>query len=218
MSMSEHTRYRADVQPPQGVFLGADSSPSWVMFCASMIGLLAIMNLIHGIAAVSDSKFFVGEVQFVLGGLKTWGWVLILVSIAQGAASLAIAGQLAGARWAGVGIVAVNAIIQMLILPAYPWWIEPSLTLSQQGRAWTLAFAILAALLLACAATAWGRSRRRGIAAAASGRIDDRGDAPPDAADGPSPSVGDVSGWILLAFMTTISIMLLIWTKRQGWW
>jgi magnesium transporter len=24
--------------------------------------------------------------------------------------------------------------------------------------------------------------------------------------------------WILLAFMTTISIMLLIWTKRQGWW
>ena len=122
MSMTEPTRSRAGDRPPEGVFLGADSSPSWVMFCASMIGLLAIMNLIHGIAAVSDSKFFVGEVEFVLGGLKSWGWVLILVAIAQGAASLAIAGQLAGARWVGVGIVAVNAVIQLLILPAYPWW------------------------------------------------------------------------------------------------
>ena len=71
------------------------------MFCASMIGLLAIMNLIYGIAAVSDSTFFVGEAKFVLGGLKTWGWVLILVAIAQGAASLAIAGQLAGRSLGG---------------------------------------------------------------------------------------------------------------------
>ena len=122
MSMTEPTRYRAGQRPPEGVYLGADSSPSWVMFCASMIGLLAIMNLIHGISAVSDSTFFVGEAEFVLGGLKSWGWVLIIVSIAQGAASLAIAGQLAGARWVGVGIVAVNAVIQLLILPAYPWW------------------------------------------------------------------------------------------------
>jgi magnesium transporter len=34
--------------------------------------------------------------------------------------------------------------------------------------------------------------------------------------------VNDATHWgwvaILLAFMTTISIMLLIWTKRQGWW
>jgi hypothetical protein len=122
MSMTEPTRHPTGERPPEGVYLGADSSPSWVMFCASMIGLLAIMNLIYGIAAVSDSTFFVGEIEFVLGGLKTWGWVLILVAIAQGAASLAIAGQLTGARWVGVGIAAVNAIIQLLILPAHPWW------------------------------------------------------------------------------------------------
>jgi hypothetical protein len=23
---------------------------------------------------------------------------------------------------------------------------------------------------------------------------------------------------LLLAFMTTVSIVLLVWTKRQGWW
>ena len=122
MSMVEPTRYRADERPPEGVYLGADSSPSWVMFCASMIGLLAIMNLIYGIAAVSLSTFFVGEVEYVIGGLQSWGWVLILVAIAQGAASLMIAGQLTGARWVGVGIAAVNAVIQLLSIAAYPWW------------------------------------------------------------------------------------------------
>ena len=34
--------------------------------------------------------------------------------------------------------------------------------------------------------------------------------------------VNDETHWVwlalLLAFMTTMSIMLLIWTKRQGWW
>ncbi len=129
MSMTEPTRYRAGERPSEGVFLGADDSPGWVMFCASMIGLLAIMNLIYGIAAVSESTFFVGQTEYVLGGLNTWGWVLILVAIGQGAASLAIAGQLAGARWVGVGIVAVNAVIQLLILPAYPWWAAMLFTL-----------------------------------------------------------------------------------------
>lgn len=121
MSMTEPTRYRTGEQP-EGVFLGADSSPSWVMFSASIIGLLGVMNLIYGIAAVSDSTFFVAETKYVLGGLNTWGWVLILAGVAQLAASLAIAAQLTGARWVGVGIAAVNAIIQLLVFPAYPWW------------------------------------------------------------------------------------------------
>jgi hypothetical protein len=106
----------------EGVFLGADSSSSWVMFCASMIGLLAIMNLIYGIAAVAESSFFVGDTEFVLGSLNTWGWVLILVAVVQGATAMGIAAQLVGVRWVGVGIVAVNAVIQLLVLPAYPWW------------------------------------------------------------------------------------------------
>ncbi len=123
MSMTEPTRFRTEDRPPEGVFLGADSGPGWLMFCASMIGLLAVMNFIYGIAAVSDSTFFVGEAEFVLGGLNTWGWVLILVARRPGRRRRsAIAAQLAGARWVGVGIVAVNAVVQLLILPAYPWW------------------------------------------------------------------------------------------------
>jgi hypothetical protein len=129
MSMTEPTRFRAEQRPTEGVFLGADSSPSWVMFCASIIGLLGVMNVIYGIAAVSDSTFFVADTKYVLGGLNTWGWVLILVGIAQLAASVGIAAQMAGARWVGVAVAAVNGTIQLLILPAYPWWAAMLFTL-----------------------------------------------------------------------------------------
>lgn len=121
MSMTEPTRVQGE-RPRSGVFSGADSSPSWVMFCASIIGLLGILNLIYGIAAVSDSTFFVAGTEYVLGGLNTWGWVLIVGSLVQIGASLGIAAQLTGARWVGVAIAALNAIVQLLVLPAYPWW------------------------------------------------------------------------------------------------
>ena len=129
MSMVEPTRFRTEQRPPEGVYLGADSSPSWVMFCASMIGLLAVMNFIYGIAAVSDSSFFVGETEFVLGGLQTWGWALIIVAVLQLVTSFGVAAQMTGVRWVGVAIVAANALVQLLVAPASPWWAAMLFTL-----------------------------------------------------------------------------------------
>lgn len=129
MSMTEPTRFRTEQRPPDGVFLGADSSPSWVMFSASMIGLLAVMNFIYGIAAVAESSFFVGQTEFVFSGLSTWGWVLILIAAAQLLTSFGVAAQMTGARWVGVAVVSVNAIVQLLVLPAYPWWAAMLFTL-----------------------------------------------------------------------------------------
>jgi hypothetical protein len=121
MSMTEPTRQQTP-RRPEGVFLGADSSPSWTMFAGFMIGLLAVMNLIYGIAAVSSSSFFVGDVQYVLSDLKTWGWVLIVVSALQAATAVGVMAQVELARWAGVAVMSVNAIVQLIVFPAYPWW------------------------------------------------------------------------------------------------
>ena len=109
-------------QEPERVFIGADSSPSWTVFASTMIGLTATMTFIYGVAAVGQSSFFVGEAEFVLGELRTWGWVLIGVSVIQGATAIALLAGFVGARWVAVGIVAVHAIVQLLTFPAYPWW------------------------------------------------------------------------------------------------
>jgi hypothetical protein len=123
MSMVEPTRYRPETdRRPDGVFLSADSGASWVVFAGTMIGLLAVMNLIYGIAAVSESTFLVGDTKFVLGTLNTWGWALIVISAVQGVTAIGIFAGNQLARWLGVAFAFINTVVQMVMFPVYPWW------------------------------------------------------------------------------------------------
>jgi hypothetical protein len=94
----------------------------WVLLAAVVLGMLAALNLIYGIAAVADSSFFVGDARFVLSGLNTWGWVLIFVGAAQGLTAFGVWARWTGVRWVGVAIAVLNAILQMIVMPAYPFW------------------------------------------------------------------------------------------------
>src|SRR4051812_6161214 len=93
----------------------------WGAFAGTMIAVVGMLNFIYGIAAISDSKFYARDVTFVITGLNTWGWALLLLGTVQFFAALGILGQISGARWVGVGSAAVNAIIQLLVLPAAPF-------------------------------------------------------------------------------------------------
>lgn len=94
----------------------------WVLFAASMLAILASLNFIDGIAAVSSSKFFVRDAEFVISSLNTWGWILIVVAAIQGLVVTGILLGWRGFRWGGVAIAGLNAIAQLLFMPAYPLW------------------------------------------------------------------------------------------------
>src|SRR4051812_33227385 len=112
MSMVEPTRYRPESdRPPDGVFLSADTGASWLVFAGTMIGLLAVLNMIYGIAAVSDSKVFVANTKFVFSGLHTWGWLLIAISVTQAVTAIGLFAGVQVARWVGVGVAFANALI-----------------------------------------------------------------------------------------------------------
>jgi hypothetical protein len=100
----------------------ADSGEGWVLFAGTMLGLLGVLNLIDGIAAVSNSSFFVNDAKFVLSGLNTWGWVIIVLGAVQVALSFGVYAKVKGLRWIGAGIAGLNAIAQLAIMPAYPFW------------------------------------------------------------------------------------------------
>jgi hypothetical protein len=124
MSTTEPTGSRRATRdrPPPGAYTSADDGAGWRVFAGTAIALLAILNLIYGIAAVSNSTFFVNDAKFVFSGLNTLGWVLIVVSVVQGATAAGLFVQNQIARWAGVAIAFINAIVQTIVLPAYPWW------------------------------------------------------------------------------------------------
>ena len=92
----------------------------WVGFAGVMIGLIGVLNMIYGIAAISDSKVYVRDAQFVFGQLNTWGWILLIVGVVQLFAAFAIFARTAFGRWIGILTAAANMIVQLLLLPAFP--------------------------------------------------------------------------------------------------
>jgi hypothetical protein len=125
MSAADVSRSGGDVRqyPVEGVD-HADEEPvsGWLMFSGLMLLMLSVLNGIDGIAAVSSSKFFTQNATYILSDLNTWGWVLIVIATIQGLTGAGVCLQVKGVRWVGVGIAAVNAIVQMIFMPAYPFW------------------------------------------------------------------------------------------------
>ena len=93
-----------------------------VLFASILLVIIGCLNLIQGIAAVANSHVFVANAHYVIGNLRAWGWITLILGALQ---LLACFGVLAGnqlARWFAVAVIALNAIDQMFFIPAYPFW------------------------------------------------------------------------------------------------
>jgi len=124
MSTTDPTRARPTVRQYscEESYQDDTSGYGWVLFAGIMLAMLATLNVIDGIAAVSSSTFFVANAKYILSDLNTWGWILIVMGVVQGLAALGVWMKTPGVRWVGVTIAALNAIAQMFFIPAYPLW------------------------------------------------------------------------------------------------
>ena len=94
----------------------------WIVFAASLLGLAGLWNVIQGILAIGDSRVYVGETTFVFSNLNTWGWIILVLGVAQLLAAFAIVGGSEFGRWFGIACAGVNAIGQLFFISAYPFW------------------------------------------------------------------------------------------------
>jgi hypothetical protein len=93
-----------------------------VLFASILLMIIGFFNLIDGIAAIARSHVFVANAHYVVGDLRTWGWITLILGILQ---LLAALGAMVGnqiARWTAVVLIGLNLIDQMFFLPAYPFW------------------------------------------------------------------------------------------------
>jgi hypothetical protein len=117
------TRVSGRIAGPQGeaAYSGGDGS-GWRLFAAIILSIIAILNVIYGIAAIGNSSFFVEDTRYILSGLNTWGWIALILGIVQliAAASIVRGGEFG--RWFGIVAASLNAITSLLSIPAYPFW------------------------------------------------------------------------------------------------
>ncbi len=116
---------KASPQPPQSQYENyyeQERGTGWVTFAGVMLLVLGTINFIEGIAAISNAHFFVANANYVISGLNTWGWVALCIGVIQWAIGLGVFARNQFSRWAGVFILALNSIAQLLMMPAYPFW------------------------------------------------------------------------------------------------
>jgi hypothetical protein len=91
-----------------------------VTFAGVLITIAAVLNTVYGIAAIDKASFYVQNARYVFGDLATWGWFVLALGIIQFFAALSIWQGTSWGRWLGVACASVNAILQMLWIPAQP--------------------------------------------------------------------------------------------------
>jgi hypothetical protein len=100
---------------------GEEPGVGWLVFAAIVLALVGVMNVIYGIAAIGSSSFYVQDAHYVAGDLNAYGWLLAAVGAIQFGAALGILAFAQWARWVGVAAASVNAIVQLLVMPAAPF-------------------------------------------------------------------------------------------------
>ena len=99
-----------------------DRGYGWMVFSGVLLLTLGTLNTIEGIAAIGNANFFVHGTHYMFASLNTWGWVTLILGVCLLLVGLGVFAKNQFSRWVGVGVLSLNAVAQLLMIPAYPFW------------------------------------------------------------------------------------------------
>jgi len=110
------------VQPAGDLYVDDERGYGWVVFAGVLLLILGTLNFIEGLAAIGNAHFFVANTHYIAGSLNTWGWVVLCIGVLEWIVGCGVFVKNQFSRWAGVAVLGLNAIAQLLMMPAYPFW------------------------------------------------------------------------------------------------
>jgi hypothetical protein len=94
----------------------------WWVFAGVLLVVAGVLNIVWGIAAIGDAKFFTNAGTFIISSLHTWGWITLILGVLELIAAFSLFSGGEFGRWFGIFIGALNAMAALLSIPAYPFW------------------------------------------------------------------------------------------------
>jgi hypothetical protein len=92
-------------------------------FVAILLLIAGSLNIIYGIAAISDAHFYANSTQYVFSSLHTWGWITVILGVVQLCGGFSLLGGNAFGRVIGLVAASLGAIGALLSVGgAYPFW------------------------------------------------------------------------------------------------
>jgi hypothetical protein len=92
----------------------------WLIFAGVMLFIAGTLNVIDGVAAITDSKFYARGAEYIIGDLHVWGWVHLILGFLLVCIVFGIWARAPWAAYVGIFLVAVNSVTRLLALPEYP--------------------------------------------------------------------------------------------------
>jgi hypothetical protein len=97
------------------------SSSGWATFVAVYLSIAGVLNIIWGIAALSNKSYFISG-GLLWSELNTWGWVAIIVGAIQVIGAMLVAARRAGGAVIAGFLAFFGIMLNFLSIGAYPVW------------------------------------------------------------------------------------------------
>ncbi len=93
-------------------------------FAAILLLIAGVLNVIYGIAAISEAHFFTDSgTHFVFSSLNTWGWITVVLGVIELTGGFSLLSGNAYGRVIGIVAASLGAIGSLLaVAGAYPFW------------------------------------------------------------------------------------------------
>jgi hypothetical protein len=105
-------------RPPRG-----GERSTWIAFVGVMMIIIAALDVMWGIAAIANNEVVVvGGHGVIVLDITTWGWIQLILAVILGLTGF---GLLVGnelARMVAIGLLAINAVVQVVWFTAAPLW------------------------------------------------------------------------------------------------
>lgn len=90
---------------------------------ASLMVLGGLFSFLTGLEAVRRGSFYLATNNYLYNiNIGNWGWIHIGIGCAVFLAGLALFARQTWARWTGVFLALVSAVMNFLFIPRYPLW------------------------------------------------------------------------------------------------
>ncbi len=93
------------------------------IFAATLMIIGGCFGMLQGIALLAKGSYYVQPANYWINtSASTWGWITLITGLVVLGAGFGVIAGAAWARWLGIVLVSLQALINFAFIPVQPWW------------------------------------------------------------------------------------------------